>query len=162
MKKFLYLLSLSLLLISSCAKETVHIDPLADQGFSLGGTTWNLVAATSYFYFGQDKFDMDIYALMPECARDDLMVFNKDNTIKGLYGNLQCGNEPTNYADFGTWKLSQDKKTLQISSKAFNVVGTDMLKCEVLALNENNMQIRYETTANGLVSTTTSSYKRIK
>ncbi len=162
MKKFLYLLAFTMLLLGSCAKETVYIDPAADQSFSLGGTSWNLVAATSYFYFGQEKFDMDLYALMPTCAKDDLMIFNKDNTIIGSYGSLRCGNESTAYPDFGTWKLSSDKKTLEISSRAFNVVGTDMLKCEVLALNENNLQIRYETTANGLTSTTTSSYKRIK
>lgn len=163
MKKILYSLVIGIFLFSSCAKETVYIDAsAADTGFSFGGTTWNLIASTSFFYFGQDKFDIDIYAMMPECGKDDTMTFHKNNTITGSYGKLACPNQDNSYTDFGTWKLSSDKKILEISSKAFNVVGTNMLKCEVLALNENNLQIKYQTTANGITTTTTSSYKRIK
>ncbi|WP_199120570.1 lipocalin family protein [Pedobacter sp. ASV28] len=162
MKKLAYLLALAILLFSSCAKETVHIDVTADTSFSLGGTTWGLIASSGVFYFGQDKYEIDIYALMPECSKDDLMTFNKNNTITGSYGKLDCPNQDNSYTNFGTWNLSADKKTLEISSAVFNVVGTNMLKCEVMVLNENNMQIKYQTTANGITTTTTSSYKRIK
>ncbi|RZL34570.1 MAG: hypothetical protein EOO96_09360, partial [Pedobacter sp.] len=155
MKKLLFILASVIVLFGSCAKDTVYVDPKsADAGFSFGGTTWSLIASTSVFYFGQDKFDFDLYALMPECSKDDLMTFNKNNTITGSYGNLACANQDNSYTNFGTWKLSTDNKILEISSSAFNVVGTNMLKCDVLALNENNLQIKYQTTANGITTTT--------
>lgn len=152
----------AIVLLNSCAKETIHIDPsMPDAGFSFGGTTWNLIASTSIFYFGQEKYDMDLYILMPECAKDDTMTFNKNNTVTGSYGKLDCPNQDKN-TNFGTWKLSADQKILEISSGAFNVVGTSSLKCDVIVLNENNLQIKYQTTANGITSTTTSSYKIVK
>lgn len=163
MKKLLFILASAIVLCGSCAKETVHVDATsADAGFSFGGTTWNLIASTSVFYFGQDKFDIDLYALMPECSKDDTMTFNKNNTITGSYGKLDCQNQDNNYTNFGTWKLSTDRKILEISSAAFNVVGTSLLRCDVIAINENNLQIKYQTTANGITTTTLSSYKRIK
>lgn len=163
MKKLLFILASAIVLFSSCAKETVYVDPApADAGFSFGGTTWSLIASTSFFYFGQDKFDFDLYALMPECSKDDTMTFNKNNTITGSYGKLACQNQDNSYTNFGTWSLSTDHKILEISSAAFNVVGTSLLKCDVITLNENNLQIKYQTTANGITTTTTSSYKRIK
>ncbi|MFN0290749.1 hypothetical protein [Pedobacter helvus] len=163
MKKLLFILASAIVLFSSCAKETEYVDPApADAGFSFGGTTWSLIASTSFFYFGQDKFDFDLYALMPECSKDDTMTFNKNNTITGSYGKLACQNQDNSYTNFGTWSLSTDHKILEISSAAFNVVGTSLLKCDVITLNENNLQIKYQTTANGITTTTTSSYKRIK
>ena len=162
MKKLIYALASLIILLGSCAKETVHVDPGTDAGFSLGGTNWNLIASTSVINFGQDKMEIDLYAMIPECGRDDLMIFHKNNTVTGSPGKLECPQNYSNYGDFGTWKLSEDKKLLELSSKAFNAVGSDVLKCEILAMNETNLQMKYQTTTNGIVSVTTSSYKRIK
>ncbi len=163
MKNLLYTLIIGILLLSSCAKETIHLDANGtDAGFSLNGTTWGATASTSYFFIGQEKFEYDLFLLVPACGKDDKITFNANGTITGDYGPLTCDPTQTGKINFGSWKLSADKKTLEVSSSFLSSTGTSMIKSEVLVMNDNNLQIRYKTTANGIESTTTTTYKRVK
>jgi hypothetical protein len=56
----------------------------------------------------------DLYALMPECAKDDFMVLNNDGTLVKDNGDLMCSENDPQTTD-GTWNISADRSMLRIN-----------------------------------------------
>lgn len=170
MKKYILLISISILLLASCKKDIVFPEGSGPGGSftpptstSLIAGKWSITASASTVDFGEGLImDFDLYGLAQACQRDDFMTFNADGTLIGEGGANKCiANEPQ-ILDTGKWSLSTDKKKLVINSAQQSALGISTLNCEVLELTEKKLVIRYITYLNGPKSTTTTSYTRIK
>ena len=165
MKKLIYLLVSITILLSSCAKDTVYLEPGEITGggggggtstASLEGTKWKMTA----LLFGQEiagqKVELDLFKDAEACSKDNIMSFEKQGVFIFDEGPTKCvSSDPQQ--EKGTWSLSADKKKLTLTSLALND-DTDPITYDVVVTNSKLTLSVKETitvTAEGQTITTT-------
>lgn len=73
---------------------------------------WMMVAMTSSPAF---EGETDLFILKDSCSKDDIVIFNADGTVTNDEGVLKCDEEDPQTSSGGTWTLSSDNKTLQVT-----------------------------------------------
>jgi hypothetical protein len=113
-----YLLAFVLLgsftLITGCKKD----DTTPDTKSVLTSGSWKLTSWTSdpAFPNGSGATIPDLYNQLPSCTKDDLSVFNANGTYNEDEGASKCNPADPQVFNQGTWTLSVDNKTLNITA----------------------------------------------
>lgn len=166
MKKLIYLLISTVILLSSCAKDTFYLTPGEDTGSggggggtstaALEGTKWKMTA----LLFGQEiagqKVELDLFKDADDCSKDNIMSFEKQGVFIYDEGPTKCeSGDPQQ--EKGKWVLSADKKKLTLTSSALND-DPDPITYDVVVTNSKLTLSVKETitvTAEGQTITTT-------
>lgn len=130
MKKLIYLLFVTTILLSSCAKETSYLEAGVDtegEGGSGGGTSTAALEGTKWkmtaLLFGQEiagqKVELDLLKDADACSKDNIMSFEKQGVFIFDEGATKCDSSDPQQ-EKGTWSLSADKKKLTLTSLALN------------------------------------------
>lgn len=110
--KLLLFCALLLSIFAACKK-----DPVAPQPEDLlANKSWVMTSMTvdpAIDWFGTGVQVSNIYAQLPSCAKDDLVLFEKNNVVKFDEGGTRCS--PTDpQTKTASWTLSADKKTITV------------------------------------------------
>ncbi len=117
MKLKLTLLALSgLLVFAGCKKDkdddaTPNNPPQnTNTKELLVGKNWKLTGAKAFLGDSIDVYNTSPYKEQIECAKDDIITFNEDNTYTLNDGGSSCSTAIL--PESGIWELSADQKTL--------------------------------------------------
>lgn len=67
---------------------------------------------------------MDMYALMDECDKDDIMTFKSDKTTLGDEGATKCDPNDPQTTGTGTWELTSNDTQLEVTEDGETTVMT--------------------------------------
>ena len=114
---------------------------------------WKIVSSSSVIdYPVIGKQTVDAFATIQDCQKDNLYIFNADNTSTTDEGATKCNSgDPQSYVT-GTWSLSSDSKTLVITASGRTVTS------DVLTLSSSSMILKYATNDNNIDVVTTTTY----
>jgi hypothetical protein len=125
MKKVIYLFAL-LVVFSSCKKDKNEPTPASNEDLIAGtiSKSWGITKVTQA---GQVK-------TMPDCFYDNLVIFNK-NLVYQEIENSKCDEEEDKDIYTGSWNLSTDKKTINITAEG------DSYSMTILKLTDTEMVV---------------------
>jgi hypothetical protein len=155
MMKNAIVLGAMLLSFVACKKE----DPQPDDNNNnnsgnnkssiLTSGTWKLAASHTVLEYEGRTESSDLFAAMPQCMRDNIYTFNKDNTATLDEGASKCSPTDPQQRSAGTWALSQNDTKLKMTENGA-VVNAD-----VLTLNSTTLEVKYVVKNPGVNATTT-------
>ncbi|MGV3547324.1 MAG: DUF5004 domain-containing protein [Pedobacter sp.] len=126
MKKLLYLLFATTILLNSCAKDTFYLEAGEDtegEGgtslTSLEGTKWKIKSMVLGQEINGLKSEADLFLIAEACNKDDLILFNKGGIFIYDEGPTKCDVDDPQQ-ETGKWSLSADKKKLNLASGSLN------------------------------------------
>jgi len=99
------------LLLMACTKEEAELS-LTDQLTAGNEKTWTLI---DRHFAGQKG--------LPDCAKDDLLIFRTDGTFDSKINGTQCDPSEAD-VDKGTWTLDESNKTITFDAQFFVYTGT--------------------------------------
>lgn len=132
----LLLASILILAASSCKKddeEKTNTDKLTGKNFVMSGWTIDppvTIQGTSF---------ADLWSFLPECTKDDFMVFNADGTVTFDEGATKCdpGDPQT---DQGTWTYVDNETKISVTADG----ETDVM--EIVELTDSTLKVSFEET----------------
>jgi Lipocalin-like domain len=74
---------------------------------------------------------------LPDCAKDDSLIFKKDGKFDSLIAGTQCNPAETDVKD-GTFALSEDKKVITFTVPGFSYTG------KLLELAQDQIVIEFD------------------
>ncbi len=95
----------------------------------------------------QGTFSMDILALTDACIKDDQTTFNENGTATIDEGASKCNSTDPQTYDGGTWALSEDEKTLSLTSDGETVnwtltkLETDLLEATASVVDPTDLSV---------------------
>jgi hypothetical protein len=141
MKKALLAIATFTLIFASCKKD--------DSNNGGGGGANEAILTTG------SQQTVNLYALLQSCEVDNLFTFNTDHSVTIDEGPTKCSSSAPQVTTTGNWTLQNGGAKLNLTSPAINLTS------DVLTMNSTTMIIRYVTTANGIQSTTTTTYTHL-
>lgn len=116
--KIIYLLIISLVaILFSCTKDNDTTDIFTSKKDLLTTGTWILTNVTSeppidWDYDGNEE--SNIYDVMDNCDKDDLFIFNTNDTYRLEIGETAC-NGQSNPIESGGWAFNNDQTEINLS-----------------------------------------------
>ena len=110
--KMLFSFVLLAIVFGACKKDPVVPQPEE----LLTNKSWIMTSMTvdpAIDWFGTGVKVSNIYAQLPSCAKDDLLLFEKNNLVKFDEGGTRCSTADPQTVT-GSWTLSADKKTITV------------------------------------------------
>ena len=157
MKKHVLILAFIALLFGSCAKETVYVEP--EKSIGLVGTKWIITAQTDFIEpLGQPGHLEDVFASWTPCERDDVQSFAAGGIYLVEEGSSKCDPSNPQTVETGTWKLSEDKKTLTMTEQVSNIT----ISFDVLQLDDKTMKLSFTYTFFNVKTTNTTTFAKVK
>lgn len=114
---------------------------------------WKIISSSSVIdYPVIGKQTVDAFSTIQDCQKDNLYIFNTDNTTTTDEGLTKCNSsDPQSYVS-GTYSLSSDSKTLVVTASGRTVTS------DVLTLSSSSMILKYATNDNNIDVVTTTTY----
>ena len=152
MKKSLLAITAMTLLFTACKKDDET--PVNPKKTVVTSGKWHITSSSSVVAYpapiGTQTFDL--FAMIPACQRDNRYTFNSDNTVTTDEGATKCNASDPQQKTGGTWAFLNNDTQFQV------VDGSNSVSGDILVLDNSTLTLRYTTTANGIQSTTTTSY----
>jgi hypothetical protein len=145
------MLVLGTLLFSACKKDHDPINP-ADDKLIFVDKQWQLTAFIldpPVDLDGDNKPDSDLMPYLPDCSKDDILVFKADGKMGGNPGE-RCEDESSTGGINGTWSYNKDTKTLTITG---NESATDVDEWKVVEMSATTLKAKVEVTEEGTTLT---------
>lgn len=147
---FLFVLSVGLVVLSACKKESEGTPSKTEL---LTAKNWRLTAYTSTVTVtgsSSSTTTRDMYAPLLTCQKDDFFKFNADKTFVSDEGPIGCGTPPPKPTY--TWAFNSDQTKIIITTPASPVDFGTITDLSATILRVPNTGI---VTANGTTTTTT-------
>jgi lipocalin-like protein len=142
-----------ILILSSCKKDSNS--PNGVSAILISGK-WQITASTSVFTIAGDTQTVDNFSLLPSCMQDNYYIFNSDGTGTTDEGTTKCDDSDPQTTSTGNWQLVNNDTQLQ----GGDITGTEVT-ADIKQLDNSTMVLEYTTDANGISSTTTTTYHHI-
>jgi hypothetical protein len=141
-----------ILILSSCKKNSDS--PNSASAILISGK-WQITASTSTFTIAGDNQTVDIFSSLPSCVQDNYYIFNSDGTGTTDEGATKCDDSDPQTTSNGNWQLLNNDTQLQAGDTGAEITA------DVKQLDNSTLVLEYETVANGITSTTTTTYHHI-
>jgi len=129
----LLLLSLVILTANSCKKD----DESKSKTDLLTGKYWKYTAMNISPSIEFNGFEYsDLFGLLPNCTKDDLVKYDADGTVIYDEGASKC-DEGDPQTETGTWSFNSDE------TKITEVFDGDSFTYDVLELSDTNVKFSY-------------------
>lgn len=126
---------IALLFTTSCKKDK---ETAPDRGKILTKGSWQISALEvdpAIDWLGTPT--TDIYALLPDCVKDDFSTFQNNGTLVFDEGNSKC--DPTDpQTTTATWVLNADQSILSVTSDG------DTENWKILSMTDNVLKVTYQ------------------
>jgi len=154
MKKIL-LLCCTAALLFSCKKKEERIT-LRTEIITEG--QWKITASVTELRVNGQTTTTDLYALMPDCVKDNLYKFNMDGSVTTDEGDTKCDpNAPQTFVNpGGKWEFTDADTKIRITDTSMAVLST------IVSLDNTGMVLKYETNVNDVPATTITEYAHIR
>lgn len=96
----------------------------------------------------------DLFALLPGCAKDDMMRLEKDGSFKGNDNGTTCDEGEPEVTNNGTWTLSSDNKKLTMTSDGDSQLYT------IESISSDELKLSYQEVEDGTTYTLSTSFHR--
>ena len=122
------------LITSGCSKSAED---------KLTGHAWVITSLKG----AQGGFTVDIFALTEACTKDDETTFNENGTVTVDEGASKCNSTDPQTYDGGTWVLSEDEKTLSMTSDGTTInwtltkLETDLLEATASVVDPTDLSV---------------------
>ena len=116
-----YMLLLAILSLGSCKKDKSEVDPDGTPVFV--DKKWATVSSTvspKIDIDGDGTPDEDLFAPVPECEKDDMILMQRDGKYFLDNGAKKCSATDPDSEQLGTWKYTAATKTILISDTEGN------------------------------------------
>ena len=153
MKKPVILLAAFVLSITAC-KKSDNSGSSSAKATTLETGKWRITSSSSVVEYGAPigNQTVDLYNTLSACQRDNLFIFNTDNTTTTDEGATKCNSGDPQQTVSGTWALLNGDTQLSIIS------GGTTVTADILSLDNSGLQVRYVTYYGGYKATTTTTY----
>jgi hypothetical protein len=153
MKRTLIALGAIAVLFSACKKD----DSTSASGGKKGSLTtgkWRITSSTSVIEYPAPigTQTVNLFSSIQPCMQDNLYIFNSDGTNTTDEGATKCNTSDAQTKSSGTWQLLNSDTQLKVTEGSNTVTG------DIQTLDNSSLVLKYVTTANGIKSTTTTSY----
>ncbi|WP_126246882.1 lipocalin-like domain-containing protein [Chitinophaga rhizosphaerae] len=146
MKKITILFSCAIVMtgaVSCSKKKKDEAGPSGNVASMLVGTKWRLTAQTinpAVDVTGDEVPDSDMFAFMPECAKDDYVVFSTGGVYQLFEGQKKCTEtqEPP-----GNWVLYNSDKSLRVTDQ------DGSFEAEIVSITASELKFRYNEVMDG-------------
>ncbi len=154
MKK--YTLAFAFLALLGACKKDDNKTATTSGASALTSGYWKLSSSTSLVEFPAPvgPQNTDLFAMLPECEKDNVFTFNANNTTTIDEGATKCSPGDPQTETVGNWQLTNNDTRLFFTHQGIDI------DAEILTLNSSALTLKYITTINGINATTTSSYSR--
>jgi len=142
-----------ILILSSCKKDS---NSAKGGSAILTSGKWQITASTSTFTIAGSTQTNDIFSLLPSCVQDNYYIFNPDGTGTTDEGATKCDDSDPQTTSNGNWQLLNNDTQLQ----AGDITGAQVT-ANIKQLDNSTLVLEYTTEANGITSTTTTTYHHI-
>jgi hypothetical protein len=142
-----------ILILSSCKKDS---DSPKGASAILTSGKWQITASTSVFNIAGAPQTVDIFSSLPSCTQDNYYIFNSDGTGTTDEGATKCDDSDPQTTSNGNWQLLNNDTQLQ----AGDITGAQ-ITADIKQLDNSTMVLEYTTEANGITSTTTTTYHHV-
>ena len=152
MKKLLLAFTAVTLLFSACKKDD---DGGSGKKSILTSGKWLITSSSSIVQFPSPigNQTVDLLATFPACQQDNLYIFNQDGTGTTDEGATKCSSSDPQQKTAGSWALINNDTQLTVSDGSGTSVTAD-----IQTLDNTTLMIKYVTVANGITSTTVTTY----
>ncbi|MGE7776861.1 lipocalin family protein [Chitinophaga sp. NPDC101104] len=146
MKKITILFSCAIMLtgaVSCSKKKKDEAGPSGSVTQMLVGTKWRLTAQTinpAVDVTGDGVPDSDMFAFMPECAKDDYVIFSTGGVYQLFEGQKKCSDAQEAP---GTWVLFNNDKSLRVTDE------DGSFEAEILSISATELKFRYNEEVDG-------------
>lgn len=169
MKKIAYAIGVlaTTLLLNSCEKKDDNNNTNNNgsgnnnnnsTSSALSNKKWKMVSSVSSMNMAGFDQQFDLYGMLEECVKDNLITFETNSTITVDEGATKCdAADPQTQTD-GNWELLENDTKFRMWG-ANSVQGITELTADIITLDNTTFTIKYVTDQGGVPMTTTTSYQ---
>lgn len=147
-------------LLSACKKDDSGNDNNTRKG-NLTSGSWRITSSSAVVEYPAPigTRTVDVLGAFPACTRDNLFIFNSDNTSTTDEGATKCNTSDPQQKTSGTWALLNSDTQLQVSDPS-SPGAISSITADILELNNSTLKIKYAYSVTGIQTTTTTTYGR--
>lgn len=127
--------------LTACKKDSNDPTPTPDNGPTFVGKKWSIQAMTlspKVDLDGDGTLDDNLLVLMPDCSKDDLVIFQGDKKVTNENGSSRCDDDEPATEQTGTWEYQQAASSLRITD-----TDGDVQDWKVLEASGSTFKVQY-------------------
>ncbi len=104
--------------LTACKNDNNDPTPNPGNGPTFVGKKWGIQAMTispKVDLDGDGTLDENLLVLMPDCSKDDLVIFQSDKKVTNENGSARCDDDEPATEQTGTWEYQQAGNTLRVT-----------------------------------------------
>jgi len=142
-------MAILLMTLAGCKKNEIESEPA--DGLPFVGKRMVLssfIMDPAVDFDGDGKVDPDLMVFLPDCEKDNVMIFEKGGRLSGDNGAKRCDDDSPGQGNTGSWTYDEQTKMLRIVDGDDN---TDISELKVIEASSKTLKAQVEVEEDGFV-----------